>query len=402
MDHQPHDGRGGSYRPRMEYDYDENFREAMENGLERALKGLTPEQLDKLEANVDALISTVVSQAIEDAAKGLVERLKQDAPGMLEHRRGWQAEFEKRLAEHWGPAFDLAEMVVKVAFEAGEFFYEKHVPPDGQHDFVFEALSRLLARACRIAEEVLVLLKAGYGQAGLARWRALDEVAIVADFIAENGDDCAERYFAHEAIETWRGIQEFQQHAERLGETPYSKVEVEAAKHRFDALIERYGSRFGDPYGWAQAALAAKDPRYAKKNVTLAAIEQSVGTQHMRPYYRMASHGIHANPKGITWTPDLLPTDGRGSLLTGPSPAGLADPGQSALISPTRVTASTLASKKGEATGLIILALLQLTDEAGEAYLRAHRDLEAKAGKRPVPAAGSSTGGAGSLRFHWP
>jgi Family of unknown function (DUF5677) len=385
----------------MEYDYDEKFRESMEDGLERALEGLTPEQLANLEDNFDSLISTSVSQAIEDSAKGLVERLKQDAPGMLEHRRGWQAEFEQRVAEHWGSAFDLAEMVMKVAFEAGEFFYEKHVPPDGQHDFVFEALSRLLARACRIAEEVLVLLKAGYGQAGLARWRALDEVAIVADFIAENGDDCAERYFAHEAVETWRGMLEFQQHAESLGETPYSETEVEAAKRRYDALIEGYGSRFGDPYGWAQAALAAKDQRYAKQKATLAAIELSVGTQHMRPYYRMASHGIHANPKGITWTPDLLPTDGRESLLTGPSPAGLADPGHSTLISLTRVTATTLASKKGEATGLIILALLQLTDEAGEAYLQAHHDLEVRGRRRSVPAAGSSTGSADPVRFHW-
>ncbi len=371
----------------MEDDYDENFREAMEDGLERALEGLTSEQLTKLEDNVEDFVSTAVSQAIEDSAKGLVESLKRDAPGMLEHRRGWQAEFEKRLAEHWGPAFDLAEMVMKVAFEAGEFFYEKHVPPDGEHDFVFEALSRLLARACRIADEVLVLLKAGYGQAGLARWRALDEVAIVTDFIAENGDDCAERYFAHEAVETWRAMLEFQQHAESLGETPYSEVEVEAARRRFDSLIERYGSRFGRSYGWAQAALAAKDPGYSNKNATLAAIEMSVGTQHMRPYYRMASHGIHANPKGIMWTPDLLPTDGRGSLLTGPSPAGLADPGHSTLISLTRVTATTLASKKGEATGLIILALLQLTDEAGEAYLRAHHDLQARSRERPVSAA---------------
>jgi hypothetical protein len=379
----------------VEYDYDENFRKAMEDGLELALEDLTPEQLAKLQDNADDFISTAVSRAIEDSAKGMAERLKQDAPGMLEHRRSWQAEFEKRVAEHWGSAFDLAEMVMKVAFEAGEFFYEKHVPSDGQRDFVFEALSRLLARACRIAEEVLVLLKAGYGQAGLARWRALDEVAIVADFIAENGDDCAERYFAHEGVETWRGMLEFQQHAEKLGETPYSEVEVEAAKRRFDTLIERYGSRFGGSYGWAQAALAAKDPRYSKKNATLPAIERSVGTSHMRPYYRMASHGIHANPKGVTWTPDLLPTNGRGSLLTGPSPAGLADPGQSTLISLTRVTATTLASKKGEATGLIILALLQLTDEAGDAYLQAHRDLEATGRNRPVPAAGSSTGGAG-------
>ncbi len=81
----------------------QNFRRQLDlerGSLERALEGLTPEQLAKLEDNVDDLISTAVSQAIEESAKGLVERLKQDAPGMLEHRRGWQAEFEKRLAEH--------------------------------------------------------------------------------------------------------------------------------------------------------------------------------------------------------------------------------------------------------------------------------------------------------------
>jgi hypothetical protein len=252
------------------------------------------------------------------------------------------------------------------------------VPPDGEHDYVFEVLSRLLARACRIAEEVLVLLKAGYGQAGLARWRALHEVAVVADFIAENSDDCAQRYFAHEAIETWNAMREFQEHAERLGETPYADEEVEAVKQQYDALIEHYGSRFGGAYGWAHTALAVKDLSYAKKDATFPAIERSVGTPHWRPHYRMASHGVHANPKGITWTPDLLPTQLGDVLLTGPSPVGLADAGQAALISLTRVTATTLASKGGEATGLIVTTLLQLTDEAGEAYLKAHQDLESE------------------------
>jgi hypothetical protein len=317
---------------------------------------------------------------------------------MLEHRRGWQAEFEKRLAEHWGRAFDLAEMVMKVAFEAGEFFYAKHVPPDGEHDLVFEALSRLLARACRIAEEVLVLLKAGYGQAGLARWRALHEVAVVADFIAEHGDDCAERYFAHEGVETWKGMKEFQEYAERIGDTPYSDEQFEATRRHFEALLERYGSRFGGSYGWAQAALAAKDPRFAKKDATLRAIEESVGTPHMRPYYRMASHGVHANPKGVTWTSDLLAAHQGAVLLTGPSPAGLADAGHWALISLTRVTATTLASKAGEATALIVMVLLKLTEEAGEAYHAAHEALEEN--ERQASAAVNSTGRRTPVRHH--
>lgn len=40
--------------------------------------------------------------------------------------------------------------------------------------------------------------------------------------------------------------------------------------------------------------------------------------------------------------------------------------------------ATTLASKGGEATALIVTTLLQLIDAAGEAYLKAHQDLESE------------------------
>ena len=39
----PDDGRDGGYRQRMEYDYDEKFRESMEDGLERALARILQE-----------------------------------------------------------------------------------------------------------------------------------------------------------------------------------------------------------------------------------------------------------------------------------------------------------------------------------------------------------------------
>jgi hypothetical protein len=114
------------------------------------VESLTPEQREKLAENVDEVMAAAVSDAMDATAKGIVEQLKQDAPGMLKDRRAGQSEFEQRLFEHWGNAFDLSEMVLKVGYEAGEFFYDKHVPPDGQRDYVFEALRRLLARACRL------------------------------------------------------------------------------------------------------------------------------------------------------------------------------------------------------------------------------------------------------------
>lgn len=275
------------------------------------------------------------------------------------------------------------------------------------HDYVFEALGRLSARACRIAEEVLVLLKAGYGQGALARWRALHEVAIVADVIAEYGDECAERYFAHEGVESWRAMQEYQEHAAALGQEPYSDEEVESARQQYEALLERYGRSFAGPYGWAQEAVAAKDARYARRDVTFSALEASVGTPHMRPYYRMASHGVHANPKGVTWTPDLLPTDRALVLLTGPSPAGLADPGHSTLASLTRVTATRLASKRGEATGLLVMVLRGAAGFPAGWKPAAVRRVESASARAPVRGMvfsfvecwkGFQTGGPGRLR----
>ncbi|MFZ1992896.1 MAG: DUF5677 domain-containing protein [Solirubrobacteraceae bacterium] len=359
-------------------DFDAWMRDLLDEALDQALAKLTPEQVAKLGED-DALsekVSTAIGEAIDNSADLIVDTLTQNSPPMLAERQAFRVKFEGRVVQYWGRAFDLSEMVIRVAHELGEAHYEKHVPPDGVRDYAFEVLARLQARALRIAEEVLVLLKAGYGQAAMARWRALHEVAVVADFILEHGDDCAERYFAHEAVETWKAMREFQTHATALGETPYKNEQEQATKTERDAVIAKYGKRFGEDYGWAQAALAAKNPQYVKDRVTVKAIEKSVGADLLRPHYRIASHGVHANPKGVTWMPDSLPSERGLVLLTGPSPMGLADPGHATLISLTTVTDAVLASKPGEAARLSSRILQGLTDEAGDAYLKAHQRLE--------------------------
>lgn len=89
----------------------------------------------------------------------------------------------------------------------------------------------------------------------------------------------------------------------------------------------------------------------------------------------MASHGVHANPKGILFTPDLLESEPE-VLLAGPGSTGLADPGQCTLISLNQVTATLLTYKTGESAALVLVALLQLIDEAASAYVETQRDAE--------------------------
>jgi hypothetical protein len=230
------------------------------------------------------------------------------------------------------------------------------------------------ARACRIAEEVLALLKAGFGQAALARWRVLHEVAVVSSFIAEHDQNTAERYLLHEHIEAWRGMQELQAKASRLNVEPFTGDELREAEEVFDELAARYGKKYVTPYGWAQKELVLHDPKYEKERVTFSAIEAAVSLDHLRPYYRMASHGTHANPKGILFTPDLM--EGAPEvLLAGPGSTGFADPGQCALISLNQVTATLLHYKKGESAGLILIALRDLIEAATDAYVETQGDV---------------------------
>lgn len=357
-------------------DFDANIRAALEElpdalvaevGLERALE-LTEKQPE--------LLTEAIKKATEASGRALAERLKDDGPAMLARRRAERRAFEERLARRWAPPFDLAQMAMVVSYEAGEAFNEKHwQAAEAENDVVFVVLVRLHARACRIAEEVLVLLKAGFGQAALARWRALHEVAVVAFFIKEHDRDTAERYLLHENVEAWKGMEELQARVDRLGHEPFTEDELDTAKAAYEELVDRYGKKYASPYGWAQAALAAENPKYEKDTVTFRSIEEAVSLDHLRPYYRMASHGTHANPKGILFTPDALKSAPE-VLLAGPGSTGLADPGQCALLSLTKVTTTLLTYKTGESAPLILTALLQLTDEAANAYVETQRAVE--------------------------
>ncbi len=66
----------------------------------------------------------------------------------------------------------------------------------------------------------LVLLKNGYGQGALARWRTLHEVTCVARFIARHGEAVAEQYLLHDMVESWRATREYERCAPALGYEP--------------------------------------------------------------------------------------------------------------------------------------------------------------------------------------
>lgn len=83
---------------------------------------------------------------------------------------------------------------------------------------------------------------------------------------------------------------------------------------------------------------AAADPHIKKP--TLKELQCNVGVDYLRGHYRMASHGVHANPKGICFSmTSLFPFD---EIVAGASNAGLADAGEGAARALVSVSAALL------------------------------------------------------------
>jgi hypothetical protein len=201
----------------------------------------------------------------------------------------------------------------------------------------------------------------------------LHEVAVVGFFLAEGGNELAERYLAHDQVESWRAAQQYQEFCERLGREPFPDAVMRKMETEFDSLCQRYGPDFGHPYGWASETLRRRSPRFAD-------IERAMEMDHVRPLYKLASHPTHAGPKGVLFRLGLLGDEIR--ILPGASNVGLADPGAGACVSLMQSTVCLLAHGPGAPTMRslqVMIAMQRIVEEAGEEFGRIQAALEDEA-----------------------
>jgi hypothetical protein len=185
-------------------------------------------------------------------------------------------------------------------------------------------------------------------------------------FISDHGNACAQRYTDHQIVESYKGALEYEDIHAKLGYDPITSKDMNKIRKQYDNVIKKYGKVYGAQYGWAAKDLNGKQPTFKE-------IEKAARIDYLRGHYRMASHGIHANPKGIFFSmTSLFPTD---MLLAGPSNAGLADAGHSTALSLTTISATLalLASNFDHQVALRSMNLL--TEEIGTTFLRAHKKL---------------------------
>jgi hypothetical protein len=311
---------------------------------------------DLIETISDALSNDICTTLKRKWAKGAVRQQRREAA------------FQRRLHRKWRRPLDLLSLLLVLSQEFGDAAnsrLRRHLKELGPH--LVDAITRLHARGCQVSSEIMVLLRAGLADGAMARWRTLHEIVVTTLLLYGAGNDVAERYLLHDAIQSWKAATQYQEHCAALGSVPIPQREIDRLGGVKDALVKRCGEDYKSDYGWAASYIGNKNPRFAS-------IEKVVGIAHLRPYYKMASDRVHANAKGMLFQIGIL--EEQDLLLAGPSAFGLADPGQSAAISLAHVTI-TLAQLKPTLDTVVFMRIIEeLAEETVEAFVKTQEAIE--------------------------
>jgi hypothetical protein len=339
----------------------------LQEGLEQAIKQFVAEHPDLGEERLAEVFGTAIENKVPDIAKGLLRTLKDKAPKMLREHRESDAGFRERNFQRWREGLDLLEMLIVIAEESGSDFNTEFRPQAAQqNNLVFEAVCGLHARAVLVAREVLCLVEGGFADGALARWRSLHEIAVVSGFLSERDNQLAERYLLARQAQAYKAIVEYQNSAPRTGLDPFTEKEIQRATMLRDKLVQKYGVAIQRDYGWAAEALGNKNPTFRD-------VEEAVGLDHLRPYFRWASDHVHAGHKPhatfLGTSESVQPV-----LLAGQSNSGLTEPAAQTALSLVQATAALLLVEPNFDHLVISQLLLDLVGEVQETFVRIERE----------------------------
>lgn len=313
----------------------------------------------------------------------------ENASDILQKNNEESEAFKERLYNIWKDPLDLLELFLVLSTEAGAKFNRENRPTAVEkNDYVFEALTRLHAKACLIGQEIITLMRNGYASGAHARWRSLHEIVVTASFIKEHGNEVAERYLLYDIIEVYNLFRDYlkdndlyKKHTDTLGYTPYDSIEdmkeAEISKKRL-CDDSKFGKSFGDSYGWAAKELGNKPHNFKE-------IEKDVKLDHLRPFYNMANHFVHAGPKGSYFNIGISDSHEGKILLVGQSDSGLADPGSNMAISLYYINKALLTTRPTVENLVFLSASGLLVDQINEELLKVHKFIEEETRGKVLP-----------------
>lgn len=239
------------------------------------------------------------------------------------------SDFQDSLYDTWKTPIDLTEILLGASQELSQNIIDQLTTKRSTLNAKQNALLKLHARAIRIGREVLTLIKAGYPDGAIARWRSLHEIAVIAFFLQENKVVISKRFLEHQSIIQYKRALEFNKHCDMLGYHPIEGHELSGFKKEVDKLCKKYGNSFSNDYGWLPKNQFPKKRNFYE-------LEKRIKIDWLRPYFSLACDALHGGSKGfycLGLTDDL-----QDYLFSGYSSIGLNDPIRNTAISINQIS----------------------------------------------------------------
>lgn len=319
-------------------------------------------QLEKGEKSFDQ-IEAEIMESIEPNMRDLLpeqilQSLMSRAPGMLREHRVADRGFERRNFKRWKNAFDAIETMIQIAEEVGEACdIEGRELAKAESDYRFEALSQLFPRSILVAREIIHLLKGGFPDGALSRWRSLHELTVTAMFIRENDKSIALRYLASFDFQARRAAKQYNLYAERAKLEPFTVEELADMDARCEIASSTVGGEIKGDWGWAA-------PVFSKENATFVDLEKAVKMDHWRPRYKWASQHVHSGHRpgdallGASEAKEPV-------MLVGRSNSGFTDPLHMTAISLSQIAVTVLIERPNIDRVVYAKILATLSDTVG-------------------------------------
>lgn len=258
-------------------------------------------------------VRLLARKSIKGAERAFYQALVETAPDMLADRRKEGAGFERRNFQRWRKAFDLLDTIWVSCEELGRAFNQHHRPLAArENDYVFEVMTHLHAKALLVTAEIICLLKGGFADGALTRWRTLYETNVVGSLIRREGQELALRYLAHSKVQAWSRSKNA---AQGLGD---SSQDQQRLKAQAEYAITQFGPELNRRNGWACGITGQKNPTFDK-------LAELVNKSEERSLYQHASLHVHGNHRERDELLGMAEAQ-QDLLLVGPSNSGMVGP----------------------------------------------------------------------------
>ena len=261
-----------------------------------------------------------------------------------------ERQFANEMVEQYASAFDSLSLFVEYCCSVGERCFVNQDLSSLQY-----VLGRSHAKSCLVAREILLLLKQGYAEAAVSRWRTLFEVNVISKFIEMHGDECATLFIEHLEIDLMKYIRERNECSEKLGWAAVSESEFNEQQLKYEQLKEKYGKNFAKGYGWASSFIGLGNPNFKD-------LSKAAGFEHWFTVYKTSSYSVHSSYVGLLST-NAIGRINEEMLLAGQSALGLVNPAQWMAISFKQVTTRLLLNMDAPELLADVKALGLLLDE---------------------------------------